>query len=54
MAGESKGDLYRTYAEMCFRTAHSATDVAERMRWLAMGQHWVELADKLYDAELND
>ena len=45
-AEASRGDLYRKYAEMCFRIAHSVATDAQRARWIEMGQHLVEWANE--------
>jgi hypothetical protein len=49
MAEESIGDLYRRYAELCFRMAHRAGTEAERLLWVEMGQEWVQRADRADD-----
>ena len=51
MAGEPKGDRYRSYAEICFRLAQSAANEEERARWPDMAQHWVEWADTADDQQ---
>jgi hypothetical protein len=40
----SKAELYRAYAEACFRTAQTITDEAERARWVGMAQQWLQWA----------
>jgi hypothetical protein len=40
----SRADLYRGYAEACFRIAQSAADGAERARWIGMAQQWLQWA----------
>ena len=37
-------ELYRAYAEACFRVAKTSTDEAERARWISMAQHWLQWA----------
>jgi len=40
----SQAELYRSYAEACFRVAHNAVDDAERARWVSTAQHWLQWA----------
>jgi hypothetical protein len=37
----SQAELYRGYAEACFRTARNTTDELERARWIGMAQQWL-------------
>jgi hypothetical protein len=37
----SKAELYRAYAEACFRTAQVTVSEAERARWVGMAQQWL-------------
>jgi hypothetical protein len=39
-------ELYRAYAEACFRIAKAAADEAERARWISMAQHWLDWAQE--------
>jgi hypothetical protein len=47
---DALADTYRSYAEACFRIAQTTTDDAERARWIAMAQHWLQWAQ---EAEAN-
>jgi hypothetical protein len=48
VAEQSKGDVYRSYAMMCFQLAQRTAE-EERARWIEMAQHWVEWAEKADD-----
>ena len=45
-------ELYRSYAEACFRVAKLSTDEAERGRWLSMAQHWLQWAQEEEEKQL--
>jgi hypothetical protein len=40
----TQAELYRAYAEACFRVAKTAPEETERARWLGMAQHWLQWA----------
>jgi hypothetical protein len=40
----TQAELYRGYAEACFRVARTSTDDAERARWIGMAQQWLQWA----------
>ena len=40
----TQAELYRAYAETCFRVAKISTDDTERARWINMAQHWLQWA----------
>jgi hypothetical protein len=40
----TQAELYRAYAEACFRVAKTAAEESERARWLGMAQHWLQWA----------
>jgi hypothetical protein len=42
----TQAELYRAYAEACFRVEKTATDEAERSRWVSMAQHWLQWAQQ--------
>jgi len=42
----SQAELYRSYAEACFRATQATSDRDERARWLAMAQHWLPWAEQ--------
>jgi hypothetical protein len=38
----SQAELYRAYAEACFRLAKNTIDEHERTRWVGMAQQWLQ------------
>ena len=43
----TQADVYRAYAEACFRVARNSADEAERARWIGMAQHWLQWAQEV-------
>jgi hypothetical protein len=41
-----QAELYRDYAEACFRVAQTVGDRAERARWIDMAQQWLQWAQE--------
>jgi len=42
----SQAELYRSYAQACFRAAQGTANQAERGRWLGMAEHWLHWAQE--------